>query len=362
MATVTPTTRSPRPGRRRSDRRRAAVAGLVAGALALAGCSSSSAAPTTTSGASTAGSTGPDLAGVTLRFADQFKQYQTVFAATHALAGAPYRVEWSDFVGGPPIVAAETGGSVDLGDMAETPTIFAQAAGDPVKVVAATQNADPSTSPFALVVPAGSPVHTVAQLAGKTVAVQEGTVEQYVLIRILAAAGLSYHDVTVDNLSVVNASAAVSGGKVDAALISQPLIALDEEHGSIRQLASGAGVARSLGYLTASQAALDDPTTAAAIVDFVHRFYRALSYLATHRSLTASTYATTFGIPLAAAREAADSAQAVGTQVTPAIISYQQAEADEFLSLGLLTQKLDVRSVFDLPLNRRISAAAGLHG
>ena len=52
--------------------------------------------------------------------------YQTIFAATNALKGAAYTVNWTNFIGGPPVIAAETGGSVDLGDMAETPTIFAQ--------------------------------------------------------------------------------------------------------------------------------------------------------------------------------------------------------------------------------------------
>ena len=100
------------------------------------------------------------LAGVTITFGDQLKEYQTIFAATNALKGAAYTVNWTNFVGGPPVIAAEIGGSVDLGDMAETPTIFAQSAGDPVKVVAATEGANPKVSPYDIVVPTGSPIKT----------------------------------------------------------------------------------------------------------------------------------------------------------------------------------------------------------
>ena len=139
-----------------------------------------------------------NLSGVTITFGDQFKEYQTILTATNALAGAQYTVNWSDFVGGPPIIAAETGGSVDLGDMAETPTIFAQAAGDPVKVVAVTQSANPKVSPYDLVVPASSSIKSVSQLKGQTVGVQEGTVEQYVLIQLLKKAGISYSAVNVE--------------------------------------------------------------------------------------------------------------------------------------------------------------------
>ena len=69
-------------------------------------------------------------------------------------------------------------------------------------------------------VPNGSPIKTVAQLRGHTVAVQEGTVEQYFLVQALAKkAGVPYSAVTLDNLAVTSASTAVTNGQVDAAVI-----------------------------------------------------------------------------------------------------------------------------------------------
>ena len=81
--------------------------------------------------------------------------------------------------------------------MAETPTIFAQEAGDPVKVVAATIGVNPKVSPYAVVVPASSPIKSVSQLKGKSVAVQEGTVEQYFLVQELQKAHIPYSAVHV---------------------------------------------------------------------------------------------------------------------------------------------------------------------
>jgi len=297
---------------------------------------------------------------VTINFGDQFKQYQTVFAATNALAGAPYKVRWSEFIGGPPIITAESGGSIDLGDMAETPTIFAQAAGSPVKVVAVTKGANPAASPFGLVVPKGSPVTKIAQLRGKSIAVQEGTVEQYVLIQILKKAGIPYGAVTVDNVPVTNASTSVSNGKVDAAVLTQPLIGLDLQAGTITQLTSAAGYAQTFGYLTASQAALGNPAKAAALTDFIQRFYKAQAILNKDPSLAAQAYVTTYGVPLSVAQQAVKSVSAVGTPITPAIISYQQTEANTFQRLGLLPGKLNVTKVFDLPLNAVVAKKAGL--
>jgi sulfonate transport system substrate-binding protein len=244
--------------------------------------------------------------------------------------------------------------------MAETPTIFAQAAGDPVKVVAATVSANPKVSPLDLVVPASSSITKVSQLRGQAIGVQEGTVEQYVLIQILKKAGIPYSGVTIENLSVVNAAAAVSSGKVAAALISQPLTAIDLANGKIRVLTTGAGYTETLGYLTASQAALDNPQKAAAIADFVQRFYKAEAIIKKDPQLAINAYVKIYGVTLAEAKEAAATVQEAATPITPAIIQYQQTEANTFLKLGLITQKLNVTGIFDLPLNKSIDAKAGL--
>ncbi len=335
-------------------RRTGAVLAATAASLALTAVWSGS------STIAAAASTTPNLAGVTINFADQFKQYETVFEATNALKGAKYKVSWSEFVGGPPIIAAETGGSVDLGDMAETPTIFAQAANDPVKVVAATKGTNPKSSPFGILVPKGSPIKKISQLRGHTIAVQEGTVEQYVLIQILKRAGIPYGAVTIDNLTITNASTAVNNGKVDAAVLSQPLIGLDLSSGKATQLVSAAGYAPTYGYLTASQAALDDPRKAAALADFINRFYKAQATLTKNPKLAAQTYVTTYGVPLSVAQQAVKSVSASGTPVTPAIIKYQQAEANTFQQLGLIPSKLNVAKIFDLRYNAAVAKKAGL--
>jgi len=65
-----------------------------------------------------------NLSGVTLNVADQTEGVPDSLPAA-GVANTPYKISWSNFIGGPPIIAAESGGSVDLGSMAETPTIFA---------------------------------------------------------------------------------------------------------------------------------------------------------------------------------------------------------------------------------------------
>ena len=314
----------------------------------------------TASAASAAASKTVSLSGVTITFGDQLKEYQTIFAATDALKGAPYTVNWTNFIGGPPVIAAEAGGSVDIGDMAETPTIFAQSAGDPVKVIAATEGVNPKTSPYDIVVPASSPIKTLAQLKGHTVAVQEGTVEQYFLVQALAKAKIPYSGVSIDNMAVTSASTAVTAGQVDAAVISQPLTGLDLATGKVRVLTTGAGYLQTIGYLTASDAALSNPQKAAALSDFIARFYKASAILRKDPTLAAQTYVKTYGVTLPVAEQAVASVQEVGTPITPALITYQQNEANTFQQLGLITSHLNVKSIFDLPFNKAVAKASGL--
>jgi len=333
---------------------------LLAGVVACALLAPAAVAVGSTTPAAAAAKKSVSLQGVSITFGDQLKEYQTIFAATGALKGAAYTVNWTNFIGGPPVVAAETGGSVDIGDMAETPTIFAQSAGDPVKVVAATIGTSPTKSPLDIVVPSNSPIKTVAQLKGQTVAVQEGTVEQYLLVEALAKAHVPYSAVKIDNLAVTTASTAVTNGQVAAAVISQPLTALDQQTGKIRILATGAGVLQSLGYLTVSDAALANPQKAAAIEDFIGRFYKASAILSKNPQLAAQTYTKTYGVPLSVAEQAVATVQAKGTPITPSIISYQQNEANTFQKLGLISSHINVKGVFDLPFNKAVATAAGL--
>ncbi|MGQ2930117.1 MAG: hypothetical protein ACT6Q3_06560 [Sphingopyxis sp.] len=98
--------------------------GLVAGAfLSLAACG------------------GTAESGTTLKVADQLHALKSSLDVAGEGQPTDYKIEWANFIGGPPIIAAQTGGSIDVGWMAETPLIFAQAAGSPVKVVAVSQSA-----------------------------------------------------------------------------------------------------------------------------------------------------------------------------------------------------------------------------
>jgi len=52
------------------------------------------------------------------------------------LKAAGYKVVWTEFPSGPPLLEALNVGAIDFGNTGEAPPIFAQAAGAPIQYVA----------------------------------------------------------------------------------------------------------------------------------------------------------------------------------------------------------------------------------
>src|SRR6201991_3660130 len=77
-----------------------------------------------------------------------------------------YRVVWTEFPSGPPLLEALNVGSIDFGITGETPPIFAQAAGAPLVYLAYDP---PAPQGEAILVPKDSPLKSVAELKGKKI-------------------------------------------------------------------------------------------------------------------------------------------------------------------------------------------------
>ena len=137
---------------------------------------------------------------------------QALLTAAGLIGKLPFKVSWSDFTSGPPMLQAIGAGSVDVGGVGNAPPVFAAAGGNKIAIVGAYQ-ANPLAS--ALLVPKGSPITSVAQLKGKRIAVAQGSSAEYHLLTVLTKAGLSVHDVTITYLQPAEGLAALTSAHVD---------------------------------------------------------------------------------------------------------------------------------------------------
>jgi ABC-type nitrate/sulfonate/bicarbonate transport system substrate-binding protein len=162
-------------------------------------------------------------APTTVRFA-----YQTAIAGgplmitdARGLWGVP--VQARGFVDGADVLQAVLAGSADAGLIATAPTITGAQTGDYVIAAVAGRAGDTT----AIVAPPDSGIKTVADLKGKTLAIQEGTttaldVRNYILPHF----GLTATDVTLVNMNMGAMPAALAGGRVNAVASVEPYISI----------------------------------------------------------------------------------------------------------------------------------------
>jgi sulfonate transport system substrate-binding protein len=322
-------------------------------ALVAAGCSSASAGGSqaaSSAGAGSAAAAGTtDVSKVTLHVGDQAGSgAQALLTASGLISKLPFKVSWSDFTSGPPMLQAMAGGAVDIGSVGNAPPVFAAAGGDAVAIVGAFQ-ANPHGS--ALLVPSNSPIHSIAQLRGKRIAVAQGSSADYHLLTVLKKAGLSVHDVTLVYLQPAEGLTALASAHVDAWDIWSPFIEQGETQDHARQLVSGVGYGSPYSFTVASRGALADPAKAAAIRDYLKLLSQAHAWAATHQAAWAAVWAKATGLSSAIMTQAAQDDSTTAVPITAVVISSEQQVANAFTAAGLIPGHVDLAKFVDTAFN-----------
>ncbi|UZN02717.1 ABC transporter substrate-binding protein [Cellulomonas sp. S1-8] len=210
------------PPARRRARRHAGPALAVAVGLALAGCAATGTASPASSGTASSGTSGtsgtvPTGTAATLRVGPLSTQNLLTLAvddglAARHLAAAGTTLEvTASFPAFAPAAEALAAGHVDVVS-GSTTAVVAALAGDPDLVVVAVEHDDGDTQGIV----AHGDVTDVADLAGRSVAVNKGGTGEYLLRLALRRAGLTAADVTVEYLTPPDAASAFAAGRVDA--------------------------------------------------------------------------------------------------------------------------------------------------
>ncbi len=131
-------------------------------------------------------------------------------------------------------------GAVDIhADVADAVPIFTQSAKAPLTFYARERGA-PSAE--AIIVPADSPIRTVADLRGRTVGVSRGSGSHYVLAAALKRSGLTLADIKPAYLQAPEGAVAFDQGALDAWSIWDPFLAFAEAKRPVRVIADGNGL------------------------------------------------------------------------------------------------------------------------
>jgi sulfonate transport system substrate-binding protein len=249
-----------------------------------------------------------------------------------------FSVVWTEFPGGPQLLEALNVGALDFGITGEAPPIFAQAAGAPLLYVA---NEPPAPRAEAILVPKDSPIHSVAELKGKSVALNKGSNVHYLLVKALEKAGLQYADIKPVFLAPADARAAFEHGSVDAWAIWDPFQAAAEITLEARTLGDGEGGVASNRqfYLGAQKFVAANPEAVAAILSAIAEID---NWAKNNIDQAARELSPAVGIPapilkLALSRQAWDV-----KPIAPDVAADQQKIADAFFTLKLIPKPIRI--------------------
>ena len=253
------------------------------------------------------------------------------------LKAAGYKVVWTEFPSGPPLLEALNVGAIDFGNTGEAPPIFAQVAGAPIQYVAYEP---PAPKGEAILVPKDSKLTSVAELRGKKIALNKGSNVHYLLVKALEKAGVKYSEIEPVFLAPADARAAFERGAVDAWVIWDPFQAAAEAATGARTLADGTGVVSNYQFYFSSKKFVKRDS---GIVDLVLAELREVDDWAKGDiHAVANQLAPAIGLPVDVV-EVALKRQSYGIKpITDSVIADQQQVADTFFALGLLPKQIKI--------------------
>ena len=257
------------------------------------------------------------------------------------LAPLGVKVSWHEFASGLPLLEALNIGSIDVSaDVADTVPVFALAAGANLTYIA--QEA-PSPTAQAIVVKAGSPIRTVADLKGKRVGFAKAAGVHYLLIAALEKAGLSFKDITPAYLAPADGRAAFERDSIDAWVIWDPFLSAVQRQSNARVLADGSSLAEYQRYYLAST------PFAQSRPDVIRVIFDALSHtgkwVKQSPADAAALLAPVWGLDQATVEQANGRRSYEVRAVLPERLVEQQAIADTFAREGLLPRKVNAVAV-----------------
>lgn len=276
---------------------------------------------------------------------DQVHLLQSKADAAGVLGNLAYDIEWANFVGAAPLLEALNAGAVDTAPAGDLPVVLAAAAKVPLKVIAGSVS---STRDIAIIVPPGSPIRSVADLAGHRVIVSSarGSISHYLLLEALKEAKLDRRRVDIGFMLPNDAAAAFAAGRIEAWATFGTYQIAAELRGA-RVLRDGRGINTGLTLIAASQAALDNSSKRAALKDVLARFRKASLWAQAHPADYAAVFARATGVDPKLAQLIVDRQNPLLVAPDAAVTGPLQRVVDRFHADGELPAHVDVASIVD---------------
>ncbi|WP_042329519.1 aliphatic sulfonate ABC transporter substrate-binding protein [Paraburkholderia ginsengisoli] len=272
-----------------------------------------------------------------------------------ALAPLGVSITWNEFASGLPLTEALNADAVDFSaDVADTVPVFAQAAH--ARFVYVAQEA-PSPGAQAIIVKRDGPLHALADLKDRRIAVTKAAGSHYLLLAALAKAGLTPADARISYLTPADGRAAFERGSVDAWITWDPYVASVDKTPDVRILANVEGLASYQRYYLASS------SFAAAHPEVISTLFAQLTsageWVRAHPGDAARLLAPIWGLDAPTIERANGRRSYAVRAVDAQNFGEQQKIADTFYRAGLLPAPVDTTTALRWNFTTKRAEAAG---
>jgi sulfonate transport system substrate-binding protein len=282
-----------------------------------------------------------------LRVGDQRGGVAAVMKAADALRDLPYRLEWSQFSAAAPLLEAVNANAVDTAFAGDAPVTFALASGVEARIIAATRGTGAST---AIVVPGDSPIRSLADLRGKRIATNRGSIGHALVLAAAEAGGWAASEVKMVNLLPADAKAALASGAVDAWSTWNTYIAQAQITDGARVVVDGSnGLLTGLSFQIARTDAIR--TKRDALADYVGRVARAKLWALGNPDAFSAVLATEIGVSQAIALRSFQTDRGAPVRLDDGVAADEQRTADRYANARVIPQRLDTGPAFDRSFN-----------
>jgi sulfonate transport system substrate-binding protein len=290
----------------------------------------------------------PSLAAApVLRLGDQKGGVEALLRAAGQLDDLPYNLKIAQFQAAAPLLEALNAGAIDIGWAGDAPTTFALANGIQARIVSAHRSNGANT---AILVKPDSPIQSIADLKGKSIATGRGSIGHALVLSALRSVGLPPTAVHLVFLLPVEAKTALAAGAVDAWCSWGVFVAQARLVDKYRLVADGRnGLLSGLGYLSATDTAISGRRDA--VADVVRRAAYAARWANVHVDEYARSWSAQVGIGFDVARFSFATAPTLPVPIDEAVIADQQRTADLYTEAGVINRHIDVRGFFDASFN-----------
>jgi sulfonate transport system substrate-binding protein len=256
-----------------------------------------------------------------------------------AFAAHGVTVAWAGpFAAAAPAMEAMNAGAIDITAGSSTSSITALAAGVPM-LVFAYQPMSPASE--AILVPQHSPIKTLKDLAGHTVAVNRGGTGEYLLMRALDRNSIDPATVRRIYLSPSDSGPSFLAGRVDAWATWDPFVAIGTATYGGRVLADGAAIqSENAVVLIASKAFVSQHAALLRTVFAVLQAENAWSL--THKAEAGAIWAQEMHLPASFGPALGSNDAVLTTAVTAADETQMSDIADWYLAQKLVPRKPDI--------------------